>query len=1214
VLLSVFAACVVLVVAAAVVFHTAYFRRFAASFLISSVKKYTGSDLTIGQLPVLRLGLAPALVAQDVALSVGTGTEQGVTVSARRIELQTRILPLLHGRIEVERLVVTGLDVALDTTEKPKSAEASKAATQAVQPSLPKGVSSLLSGLDLGELLITDSSLNLCDRTSGKQTRVAVDHLRLAREPLAPRILDAEVVAAFNGIPISLSGTLGGPAALVSTAEPFPLDVVVKTDGAMVGVEGRIEKVWSLEGIDIAVQAEVSDPAALGRALGVRLGGRGPWGLDGRVRDTGSAYEVDPLTVMLGGSTLMGSVRVGGKAGVSLKLSGEGIDLARLLEALGVKGGPSGRVGEFAADAQTIGGTPHDWVTNLAGQVRVARGTVVVGAGTRIEVERANVVAKADGSDVEVKGSVRGMRLTVAGTVGSVAELAFGGKPFPVDVVAKTEATTVRVDGRLGGSRSTLKLSGEAVELGPLLAVLGVKSEVSGRVGALAADVRTSGKTPKDWVTNLAGQVRVTQGNVLVGGGTRIEVERANVVTEAGGVGVEAVGSVAGVPLSVSGTVGGVEALAFGGKPFPVKVAVGTSGGTVAVDGTIGMVWALREVDVGVKAEVDDPAALGRVLGARLPAGGPWRVEGRVHDMGSGYAVEPLHVVLGGDTLSGSMRWVDESEKSLKLSGSEIELAPLLAALGVKAGVSGRVGEFRVDVRTSGRTPREWVTNLAGRVHVGQGSVLVGAGTRIEAERANLVADRGGLDVDAVGSVGGVPLSVKGTVGTVEALAFGGNPVPVKVAVKTDGAAAAIDGVIAHPWSLSGADVGVRAEVTDPAALGRVLGARLPGSGSWRVEGEVRDTGNGYEVDGLTLATGDSTLTGRVGLDTAGARPKVTVELSSPLLDASDFGAPTPPEEARADQAPSPAKQGPVFSSTPLPLHGLEAADGEVALGFQRLARRDHVEIGGLTLRALLADGNLVVEPIELRTTGGTITGSVRLDEAGNVSVSLMASAIKMGALVTILGGTIKTTGGATDVRVNLRSAGHSLHEWIANLKGEARIVVGPGRLEGEKIDLGIGVMNKLMELINPFQKEDKHTDLRCAVVNASIEKGVVDFTKRVVFETAKFTAIGTGTVDLGREVLDVDVWAKSSLSLSAGLSNFSARVKLKGPLRKPSLAVNAKGAATTALSVGGTVATAGLWLIGENLWTKIATKAHCQDALAASAPVPASTEVPEAP
>jgi hypothetical protein len=162
--------------------------------------------------------------------------------------------------------------------------------------------------------------------------------------------------------------------------------------------------------------------------------------------------------------------------------------------------------------------------------------------------------------------------------------------------VVGTNGATVKVEGQMrGGSGTALKLLGEGIELGPFLAALGVKSGVTGQVAEFAADVQTTGRTPRDWLVNLAGQVRVAQGSVVVGGTTRIEVEHAGVATRSGGgLGVEAVGSVGGVPLSVSGTVGSVEALAFGGKPFPVDVAARTDGGTAVIDGVFGRVWAFR--------------------------------------------------------------------------------------------------------------------------------------------------------------------------------------------------------------------------------------------------------------------------------------------------------------------------------------------------------------------------------------------------------------------------------------------------------------------------------------------------------------------------------------------------------------------------------------------------------------------------------------------
>jgi hypothetical protein len=275
------------------------------------------------------------------------------------------------------------------------------------------------------------------------------------------------------------------------------------------------------------------------------------------------------------------------------------------------------------------------------------------------------------------------------------------------------------------------------------------------------------------------------------------------------------------------------------------------------------------------------------------------------------------------------------------------------------------------------------------------------------------------------------------------------------------------------------------------------------------------------------------------------------------------------------------------------------------------LALREHADIGGVSVKALLEDGRLAVEPIQVRTPGGTLTGNVRLDAQGGVSAELTGSGIDLGVLVTILGGKVQATGGSTDVRVDLQSKGRSLHEWAANLGGTIRIVVGPGRLEGEELDLGLGVMKKILTLINPFHKEDKFTELRCAVMNVSVDSGVVDLTHRIVIVTTKLSAVASGTVDLGREVLDLDVYTKAALSLSAGVSNFAGIVKVSGPLSKPSFSLAAKGAATTSLSVGAAVATVGLSLIGEDLVNKIIRRANCKDALAETVRTPESAGPP---
>jgi len=404
---------------------------------------------------------------------------------------------------------------------------------------------------------------------------------------------------------------------------------------------------------------------------------------------------------------------------------------------------------------------------------------------------------------------------------------------------------------------------------------------------------------------------------------------------------------------------------------------------------------------------------------------------------------------------------------------------------------------------------------------------------------------------------------------------------------------------------MRGVDVGVRVEVVDPGALGRVLGVGLPRGGPWWVEGRVRDAGGGYAFDPMRVAVGGNTLTGRVVLDTRGARPKMVAALAAPLLDLTALGPSAAPVTEQSAEPTGATRAAGVFSTAPLPLGRLAAADLQVALSLDRLALREHADVGGVSVNALMTDGRLTVEPIEVRMRGGTLTGSVRLDANGGVSAELTGSRIDLGALVMILGGKTKATGGRTDVRVDLRSKGRSLHEWAANLGGKIRIVVGPGRLEGEELDIGLGMMKKLLALINPFHKQDKFTELRCVVVNVSVDGGVVDLAQQNVFATTKLSAVASGTVDLGREVLDLNVYTKASLSLSAGVSNFAGIVKVGGPLSKPSFSLAAQGAATTSLSVGAAVATGGLSLLGEDLVNKIIRKAQCKDALAEPTPKP---------
>ena len=176
---------VLLVIAVAVISRTAGFKRFATSLIADAVTKATGRQLTIGKAPVLRPGLAPALVAEEIGLSNAPWGSRREMARVRKIELQVRLLPLLGGRIVIERLVIVGLDVFLETDARGVGNWEFTPAVPAAQPSTRAGPPSLLSHLKVWELLMTESSFVLEQRPSGGQTRLAIERLYLHTETAA---------------------------------------------------------------------------------------------------------------------------------------------------------------------------------------------------------------------------------------------------------------------------------------------------------------------------------------------------------------------------------------------------------------------------------------------------------------------------------------------------------------------------------------------------------------------------------------------------------------------------------------------------------------------------------------------------------------------------------------------------------------------------------------------------------------------------------------------------------------------------------------------------------------------------------------------------------------------------------------------------------------------------------------------------------------------
>ena len=471
--------------------------------------------------------------------------------------------------------------------------------------------------------------------------------------------------------------------------------------------------------------------------------------------------------------------------------------------------------------------------------------------------------------------------------------------------------------------------------------------------------------------------------------------------------------------------------------------------------------------------------------------------------------------------------------------------------------------------------------------------------------RLSLVSSRtvrGNLDLEGALTLRRATVSVSGAIGGLDAV-LGSRPLPVKLALSTNGAAANLEGTIQLVRDLVGVDLKAILDVSDPPALAAALGATLPRLAPFRIECQVRDSGKGWALGPVRVTAGRSSVSGSVGYVMGCPRSRISLDLTAPLVDLRELtGASARTAGVPGTSAPKPTK---FFSSEPLALGALNAIDATARVRVDTLVLPDGTRGQVLAASALLANGRLTVDPLSLTLGGGRIAGSLRLDAGGRqaFAANLTGNGVELRALLGLLGVRAGVSGGPTDFTLALTGSGGSLHDWMASLSGKFRTVVGPGHIEGAALKFGGDVLTGALEAVNPFGETDTSTELRCAVINAAAEGGVVRLDRRVALETSRINVVLGGTVNLGTEMLDVGFRSKATQGLGLGLARFAGAARITGPLTNPALGLDAEGTAAAATTLHSAVRTRGRSLVQDRIRDLLLAESPCKAALSEAPP-----------
>lgn len=428
------------------------------------------------------------------------------------------------------------------------------------------------------------------------------------------------------------------------------------------------------------------------------------------------------------------------------------------------------------------------------------------------------------------------------------------------------------------------------------------------------------------------------------------------------------------------------------------------------------------------------------------------------------------------------------------------------------------------------------------------------------------------------GEWNGKPFRLSGTLGALRAMVAPDRRWDLNLSAKASGVSADVEGGIRDLLNGRGIELKVRSRIHSLPEAGKLADVSpLPDPGAVSVDFLLSDPAPGrWKIDPFSVTFGESDLSGNMGIDLSGKRPGVELALNSEKLDLRPILAPVagpPPAgsgltggEGFKTPGEGESRKGRVFPDDPLPLSGLTAVDAKLRLRARRVIL-PRIALQDLSVDVSLANGRLVADPVKAVVGGGRMAGKLTLASKGRTAVVdtvLAVDGLDLEKVLMELGkGDIAE--GYVDAEVAFSGRGGSVAGIMAGLSGKSRIVMAEGRLNSGYLDiLGGNLAGGILKILNPLAAADKYTDVNCLVSGFVVREGQAEVTA-LLLDTGAMSVVGDGTIDLGRERLDISL--KPSAKEGAGdftlsLGELAKPFRLGGTFAKPKVGVDTQESA----------------------------------------------------
>ncbi len=450
--------------------------------------------------------------------------------------------------------------------------------------------------------------------------------------------------------------------------------------------------------------------------------------------------------------------------------------------------------------------------------------------------------------------------------------------------------------------------------------------------------------------------------------------------------------------------------------------------------------------------------------------------------------------------------------------------------------------------------------------------------TSIRSELSTSYTQPGGAGVSftAQGQYKGLPLKARGNGGPVLGLRDESTPYPLKADLTVGHTGVKADGTITSLLKFTAIDMRLALRGESLAQLFPLLGIAFPETRAYVTDGHIVHSKQTWRYEKFSGRIGDSDIAGTLQVDTGGKRPAMKADLVSRLLDFADLGpligARPGSVQAAKQAAPPPSRTAPipaqarpaqarVLPDMPFKTDRWDSVDAEVTLKARTIRRAKELPLEDLVTHLSLRDSVLTLDPLNFGVAGGHLNAVISLDGRKDpIQAHAQVRARKI--LIAKLFPTVelsKTSIGQVNGEFDLAGNGNSVGRMLASSNGKAGLVVSGGEISKmmmEKVGL------HLWEMLQLKITGDKLVKLRCGVADFGVKQGTMH-ANALIFDTEVTTIVGTGSIDLGQEKLDLTLNQKTKNTSPVALRS---PIYIRGSFAKPDVEVDKVRVAARAL------------------------------------------------